>query len=237
MSKIPIEITRVIEEVNSYFENTKRKKQLEKFIIEIKEPGQKWNLTHFTNRSELIRLRNEINDSLGLKELAEKFNCTIDQAEKIQSYQATEKICSNCPQKDIICFECIHTCQSPLEQILFVALGNNKIESKLQVRIRKNGSFYEKEIPVERESILTIPDFFIITSKNNICVYADGHTYHERTESQALRDRNIDRELQNLGFICLRFTGKEIRENIQSVVDTIKRSIEQQTSIPSKSGR
>jgi very-short-patch-repair endonuclease len=72
---------------------------------------------------------------------------------------------------------------------------------------------------------MTIPDFYIEIGNKKICIYADGHTYHERTEEQALRDRNIDRELQNLGFIVLRFTGKEIRERMENVIETIKKNI------------
>ena len=57
------------------------------------------------------------------------------------------------------------------------------------------------------DNILTIPDFYIETEKSKMCIYADGHTYHERTENQALRDRNIDRELQKIGYKVLRYTG------------------------------
>ena len=229
MAKIPIEITRIIEESFTHSDKTKGKKHTEKFLIEAKEPSRKWQLSHITNRNELLRLRNEINGTLGFNEAAELFNCSIEQAEKIKSYQSTEKICENCSQKDLICFDCINTCQSPLEQKLFVALKEHGIDSELQLRIRKDGTTYPKDIPVERETILTLPDFYVRTKKNNICIYADGHTYHERTENQALRDRNIDRELQNLGFICLRFTGKEIRENIESVINTIIKAIDQQS--------
>ena len=226
MARIPIEINKIIKETYSYADKTKGKRQTENFLIEIEEKNQKWNLTHITGRFELIRLRNEINGALGFNEIAENFKCSIEQAEKISEYQEKEKICIGCNQKNIACFDCIYTCQSPLEQKLFIAIKNQKIESELQRRIRKDGTGYSKEFPVDRETILTLPDFYIEASDKKICIYADGHTYHERTEYQALRDRNIDRELQNLGFVCLRFTGKEIRENIEKVVETIKKSIE-----------
>ena len=47
-----------------------------------------------------------------------------------------------------------------------------------------------------------------------LCVYTDGHTYHERTEEQAQRDKRIDRKLQELGFQVLRYTGKEVNDTI-----------------------
>ena len=51
-------------------------------------------------------------------------------------------------------------------------------------------------------------------------------SYLERTEKQALRDRNIDRELQKLGYIVLRYTGQEIRKDCSLVVENIKSNIE-----------
>ena len=43
--------------------------------------------------------------------------------------------------------------------------------------------------------MLTVVDFFIEKRNTKLCVYTDGHTYHERTEEQAQRDRNIDRNI------------------------------------------
>ena len=68
-------------------------------------------------------------------------------------------------------------------------------------------------------------DFYIEKGDTKVCIYADGHTYHERTEEQAQRDRNIDRELQRLGFIVLRYTGNEIRNDCQKVIDNIKENL------------
>lgn len=225
MAKIPIAVNRILKEVYSFTNRTQEERLTEEFLIEILEKNQKWNLTYSTNRKELTRLRNEINSALGFNEIVKRFKCSIEEAEKIADYHESEKICDGCNQKNLICFDCIHTCQSPLEQRLFVALKNENINSELQRRIRKDGTGYSKDIPVDRTSILTLPDFYIESLNKKLCIYADGHTYHERTEQQALRDRNIDRELQNLGFIVLRFTGKEIRETIDKVVNTIKKAM------------
>ncbi|MDB9755820.1 endonuclease domain-containing protein [Winogradskyella sp.] len=59
-----------------------------------------------------------------------------------------------------------------------------------------------------------------------LCVYTDGHTYHERTEEQAQRDKRIDRKLQELGFQALRYTGKDVNENTDIIVKEIKKWIE-----------
>lgn len=225
MARLPITISRIFEEKRGYREPFKRELN-EHYLIEIEERNRKWDITYRASKKDILGLRNDLNELLGFKDLSEKFNCTIEQAEEISNYHETNRLCENCNQKFISCIDCIFTCQSPLEQSLYVALKNQSIDSELQRRIKKDGSGYSKEIPVDKDTILTLPDFYIKTSKKDICIYADGHTYHERTEYQALRDRNIDRELQNLGFVCLRFTGKEIRESIDKVITTIKNSID-----------
>lgn len=91
----------------------------------------------------------------------------------------------------------------------------------MQLRINKDGSFYDFPKKINFDNILTIPDFYIEKDNLRVCIYADGHTYHERTEKQALRDRNIDRELQKLGFKVLRYTGQEIRKDCSLVVENI----------------
>ena len=69
-------------------------------------------------------------------------------------------------------------------------------------------------------------DFFIENKQTKLCVYTDGHSYHERTEDQAKRDRNIDRKLQELGFQVLRYTGKEVNENPLKIINEIQKWIE-----------
>lgn len=234
MARIPISISKIFKDRNPYRRNklvVKREVEsdailYESFLIEIEEKTKNWNLSLNTSRSDLIQFRDKLNEVLGFSEISKQFNCSIHEAEKIFSYQESEAICKSCNQKNKICFDCIYTCQSPLEQKLFVALKSEGIDSELQRRIRKDGTGYSKNIPIDKKTILTLPDFYIETFEKKICIYADGHTYHERTEYQALRDRNIDRELQNFGYVCLRFTGKEIRENIEKVIETIKVSMD-----------
>lgn len=58
-----------------------------------------------------------------------------------------------------------------------------------------------------------------------IAVECDGHDFHERTKTQAQRDKSRDRQIQAVGFKVLRFTGSEIyrkpidcaREIVQAV--------------------
>jgi very-short-patch-repair endonuclease len=124
------------------------------------------------------------------------------------------------------CHRCVNICESPLERDLLHNLVLIGINPELQLRISKFNEVGHYPVDVNKESILTIPDFYLENGMKKVCIYTDGHSYHERTENQAMRDRSIDRELQNFGYQVLRFTGKEIREKMDIVIATIKRSIE-----------
>ncbi len=58
------------------------------------------------------------------------------------------------------------------------------------------------------------PDFaFAWTADEHltkIIVELDGHDFHERTPEQAQSDKSRDRELQSLGWMVLRYTGREV---------------------------
>ena len=84
---------------------------------------------------------------------------------------------------------------------------------------------YDHPAEVERETILTIPDFYLEGEHEKVCIYADGGTYHYNNERQGIRDRSIDIALQNLGFKVLRYTGSQIRDNVAAVVDNIMESV------------
>ncbi|MGM0409826.1 MAG: DUF559 domain-containing protein [Bacillota bacterium] len=40
-------------------------------------------------------------------------------------------------------------------------------------------------------------------------------------ENQAIRDRNIDRELQKMGYEVMRYTTKEVKNNIEYIIRSI----------------
>lgn len=46
--------------------------------------------------------------------------------------------------------------------------------------------------------------------ENRLAIECDGHNFHERTPEQAARDKSRDRDLLNLGYPVMRFTGSEI---------------------------
>lgn len=202
--------------------------------------GNDWTLREEVDQEALDDLREKMNDAMGLSYIIKKFNCNEDEAIKIKDFWKTKPndywwdrgnyrdydICRggrDCSCED--CYNCVINCQSPLERQMLLELHKNGLTAILQRRINKDGSYYDAPKEVDSETILTIPDFYIEKGDTKVCIYADGHTYHERTEEQAQRDRNIDRELQRLGFIVLRYTGNEIRNDCQKVIDNIKENL------------
>jgi len=187
-----------------------------------------WNLQSSVSKYYLIKLRDQINELVGFQELADTLECSIEDAEKIAKFHRTnKKKCGACQLKMKACHECVIICQSPLEQDMLISLKLNELEPKLQLRINKDGKSYPHTEPVDKDNILTLPDFYLENENTKLCIYADGHTYHERTEYQAKRDRSIDRELQSLGYKVLRFTGKEIRTELEKVIADVKKHLKE----------
>lgn len=65
-------------------------------------------------------------------------------------------------------------------------------------------------------------DFLVETGNAALCVELDGVAWHERSEEDALRDRQRDRWLiSNFGIPTIRFLGREILRHPQAVVTEI----------------
>ena len=90
--KIPISIRKLVELNNSRrLSNYVR----EEYLIQINEKQNNWEISKIFDREELLTLRNEINEILGLKTASEKLNCSIEEVEKLQEYHKQNKICEN----------------------------------------------------------------------------------------------------------------------------------------------
>ena len=106
-------------------------------------------------------------------------------------------------------------CDSHIEFALAKELAINNVPFIQQQEITK--SFPMK---IEGEHVFTKPDLLLWNDESPIAIYCDGHNYHSKNEDQ-FRDRNIDRRLQSMGFIVLRYTGSEINNNIDRCVEDI----------------
>jgi len=204
-------------------------KLVEKGSYKISISLDNWEVSKIVSDIALNDLLNEINNATGLTKISETFDCSGIDAKLIKDFWDAKQnwsLCRQCNFKWQECYNCVIKCDSPLERDLLLELKKNKIAPIMQRRFNKDGTYYEFPNAIDFDSILTIPDFYIETKQAKLCIYADGHTYHERTEKQALRDRNIDRELQKLGFTVLRYTGQEIRKNCSLVVANIKANLD-----------
>jgi very-short-patch-repair endonuclease len=114
-------------------------------------------------------------------------------------------------------------CQSPIEQMLAVALeksywGRNitRRECALRIKIIE----IRPQEPQEMKSGNTyIPDFTIpVWDKVESCgkmfaIECDGHEFHEKTKEQVRHDRARERELIEDGYTVIRFSGSEIYDD------------------------
>jgi len=230
MARIPINIEK-IKTVSKYLHSTENEASEEtEYLISINEKGQIWDKTIRCGLKELTKLRDEISELIKMTTTAEKLNIPNDKSKVLDKHYEEDELCQSCNYKlTNHCLTCIFDLQSPLERKLFLALNKEYIRFKAQYplnwkgeNISINGKSYNNPRNNFKE-VLTIVDFYIEKRDVKLCIYTDGHTYHERTEEQAQRDKRIDRKLQELGFQVLRYTGKDINENIDVILTEIKK--------------
>jgi len=202
--------------------------EIVKYLITVSEKESYFDRTALCERAELVKLRDELDKVLADSNTAEILKISEDKATIIEQAHKTDKLCADCKLKMTHdCVTCLFVMQSPLERKLFLELRKANIYFQPQYPL----NWFGQQISIEGRSyndpinnfkeVLTVVDFFIEKSSIRLCVYTDGHTFHERTEEQALRDRNIDRKLQELGFHVLRYTGKEVNDDTQKIINDI----------------
>ena len=225
MAKIPIEIQKV------KFSRITRDEEYEmtEYLISIFEKGKRWHKSIVCNLADLEKFRDEISKVIDLTSTAEKLNIAQDKAKKLDKHYANDALCLNCKYRySSHCKTCVFELHSPLERKLYLALTNEYIKFSVQYPLNWNG----EHISIEGKSyhnpknnfkeVLTVADFFLDQKGIKLCVYTDGHTFHEKTEEQAQHDKRIDRKLQKLGYKVLRYTGKDVNEDVESIVREIK---------------
>lgn len=204
-----------------------------------------WTVSKQVSDNDLRGLIDSINEARGLNSIIKLFKCSEEQAYKLRSAWGEdgtrpEADCKECQFKRKECFKCQFVCESPLEKTMFLAFKKRGIDVVLQRRIRKDGTYYDYPEDVDKETILTIPDFYLENKNNKVCIYADGKTYHYKYENQVIRDRTIDRELQNLGYKVIRYLGEEIQNDLDNVIDSVMKSVNESSAIeeqqPSQDG-
>ncbi len=232
MGRIPISIEKIKIENQRRFSESEINETVQ-YLFKLVEKGQQWDKTFICDREDLLKLRNEIDKLIESTTTAEVLKITNDKAKIVDEHYKTDKLCQNCNFKlTFKCKECLFILHSPLERQLYLELSKTYIKFQTQYPL----NWFGQNISIEGKTygdknnnfkeVLTVVDFYVEKRQTKLCVYTDGHTYHERTEEQAQRDRNIDRKLQELGFQVLRYTGKDVIENTDKIINDIKKWIE-----------
>lgn len=234
MGRIPINIQKIkIQHSLNTREESNETNESTSYLISVHEKGTVWSKSTVVNREDLLKFRDEINYLLDNSSTAEILKVSNEKGVVVDQHYASDPLCQSCTLKlTFNCKTCLFILQSPLERKLFLELSKTHIRFQTQYALNWQGQW----ISIEGKSydnpqnnfkdVLTVVDFFIEKRGVKLCVYTDGHSYHERTEEQATRDRNIDRKLQELGFQVLRYTGKEVNENIGKILTDIQKWID-----------
>jgi hypothetical protein len=206
-----------------------------KYLVTILGEDKHWDKTSVCDRGKLKNFRDEIDEILADSTTSEILGVSEAEATIIDNAHKNDKLCENCAFKMTHdCVTCLVQMQSPLERRLFLELRKAYIPFVPQYALNWKGEAIDAKNkkyndPINNfKEVLTIVDFYIEKGNYKLCVFTDGHTYHERTEEQAQHDRNIDRKLQELGFKVLRYPGIEVKENVQKIIDEIKTWIKKQ---------
>lgn len=116
-------------------------------------------------------------------------------------------------------------CDSPIELFLLQGLYLRNIKPEIQMCIYKNGEIFpnyykmqESEIFVKQDKLITAADFYFPDKK--LAVFCDGKEFHDNE-----KDKKIDDKLKELGIKTVRFTGKEISEKLEDVLDKIENEL------------
>lgn len=116
---------------------------------------------------------------------------------------------------EMIFEESLIDCESPIEQLLSLALENLNIKNIYKcnpfidvVEIEK-----QKEIQCENKKYrvdFCIPVIYKNQENKSFIIECDGHEFHQKTKEQVERDNTRMRDLQKQGYEVIKFSGTEI---------------------------
>ncbi len=223
MARIPISFTK-------FTTNTNLGNEVINYLVKVEDKGSSWDQSIQCDRRELERLLKDLQSVLSGDDLSEALGLSKADADRLEQMYETDSLCKQCSFKSTkTCVVCAFEIESPLERAMFVDLTKMRIRFQRQYGIDRQGSPIhingrsDKHPTNNFINVLTIPDFYIESKGERICIYADGHTFHEKSEDQVMKDRNQDRQLQEFGYRVLRFTGKEIREHRGKFTETLQK--------------
>lgn len=110
----------------------------------------------------------------------------------------------------------IHKAESPIEQLLIVALNPTLFgfEYDKDIGVIQGYRVQLQEEVKTRRGLYRVDILITVTMPGGralrLAVECDGHAFHEKTKEQAAHDKQRDRALAEIGLRMLRFTGSEI---------------------------
>jgi hypothetical protein len=112
----------------------------------------------------------------------------------------------------------IYGCDSPIELFLLQGLYLKDLHPIIQTSIFKSGEIVsnyfkmqEDEIWIGQENLITEVDFYFADKK--LAIFCDGKEFHDEA-----KDKKINLALEKIGVRSLRYSGKQITENLEEVV-------------------
>lgn len=116
---------------------------------------------------------------------------------------------------EMVLEESLINCESPIEQLLSMALENlnikntyifnpfiDVVEIEKQTEIKCNGKKYRVDF--------YIPVIYKNQEEKVFIIECDGYEFHQKTKQQVERDNARTRDLQKAGYEIIRFSGTEI---------------------------
>lgn len=107
----------------------------------------------------------------------------------------------------------------PLQK-LAVNQPETNIEKIMRLALEGEGISFEAQKPVK----YYVLDFAIETDNIKLDIEVDGTHWHQKPE-RIKRDKNRDKDLQKAGWVVLRFSDTEIKNNIDKCINEIKKRV------------
>lgn len=116
----------------------------------------------------------------------------------------------------------IFGCDSPIELFLLQGMFLKKLTPIIQMNIFKSGEIFANYFEMQdngiwfgQEQLITQADFYFPEKK--LAIFCDGKQFHD-----VEKDKKINEALNKLDIRVLRFSGKEITENLENVLEIIE---------------
>ena len=117
--------------------------------------------------------------------------------------------------KIIEMFMILNGCETPIEQLFGVAFECTKKNTRI---FRDPGLIILPQSDIECYGKKYRVDFLVLVGDfvhdhagcKKFVIECDGHNFHEKTKSQAAKDKQRDRHMTGSGYHVMRFTGSEI---------------------------